>query len=662
MSKLKMLKFEAVALQNDGKALIEELQKLGVCQLEKNQDDRLFLSSTSETVATYEKSCDVINRSFSILTEYAIKTELGMLSGRRKIDKSEYDKKIQDINSILKIAYDIVECKRVSVESNAEILRLKTVIDSLRIWEKLDITLSGNNTKTCKVFVGTFPKQYSEETLMNELSVLVPEAVEYELEIVYSSKQISAVVVICHNCCEKEVYSALRTIGFTSPSETPSGTVAQRIVELEEKIKELKAVADECIGKIKAAAKSVPDLQLAYDYLSVMAEEYKNLANVGFSGVTVVLTGYLPEKCRSDFENLVEKHGGACILTEPSEDEDVPVALKNNGFCEPVEGITEMYALPGKKDVDPTSIMAFFYYLLFGMMLSDAGYGLVMTIGTAVILKKTGVEGSMRRMMKMFFYCGISTTIWGALFGSWFGDIVQVICTNFLGYEKGPNLALWFEPINDPIKLLLFSFIIGICHLFLGLCVLCYMKWKDGDKVGALFDTIPIMLAVLGAAPLAAGNFLLEKGTIPDKVMNVAAYVAIAGVVLIVLTGSRSSKNILLRLGGGLYGLYNVASGYLSDILSYSRLLALGLATGCIASVINMMGAMPENLVVKGIVLTVVFIIGHILNMAINVLGAYVHTNRLQFVELFGKFYEGGGKAFEPLKLKTKYIRFKEEN
>jgi V/A-type H+-transporting ATPase subunit I len=293
------------------------------------------------------------------------------------------------------------------------------------------------------------------------------------------------------------------------------------------------------------------------------------------------------------------------------------------------------------------------------MMLSDAGYGVLMTIGSWFILKKTGVEGSMRKTMKMFFYCGISTTIWGALFGSWFGDIVQVICTNFLGYEKAPSLALWFEPINDPIKLLLFSFIIGICHLFLGLIVFAVMQWKQGNKISAIFDTVPIMMTVLGAAPLAGS--ILAPG-IPAVVMNIAKYLAIAGVVLIVLTNSRSSKNIVARLGGGLYGLYNIASGYLSDILSYSRLLALGLATGSIASVVNMMGAMVQNPVAKAIMLAVVFVVGHALNMAINVLGAYVHTNRLQFVELFSKFYEGGGRAFEPLKFNTKFFKFKEEN
>lgn len=136
----------------------------------------------------------------------------------------------------------------------------------------------------------------------------------------------------------------------------------------------------------------------------------------------------------------------------------------------------------------------------------------------------------------------------------------------------------------------------------------------------------------------------------------------LAGVVLVILTSGRSSKNIIGKLGGGLYGLYNVASGYLGDILSYSRLLALGLCTGVIATVINMLGTeLVSNTVMKAVVLVFVCLFGHTLNIAINLIGAYVHTNRLQYVEFFSKFYEGGGRSFTPLKINTKHYKFKEE-
>ena len=253
-------------------------------------------------------------------------------------------------------------------------------------------------------------------------------------------------------------------------------------------------------------------------------------------------------------------------------------------------------------------------------------------------------------------YCGVSTIIWGALFGSWFGDIVQVVGQQFFGVEIG-SLALWFEPLDDPMTLLLYCFAFGIVHLFVGVAVNFRILWKEGKKWDAIWDTVPIYLTILGVAPIAAG-ILTE---VPAILSQIGGYMAIAGVVLIVLTQGRSSKTILGRLGGGLYGLYNTATGYLSDILSYSRLLALGLATGSIAGVINLIGTMPDNLVVKAIMLIVVFIVGHTLNLAVNLLGAYVHTDRLQFVELFSKFYEGGGRAFKPLTVHSKYIKFKEE-
>ncbi|MEE1025893.1 MAG: V-type ATP synthase subunit I, partial [Acutalibacteraceae bacterium] len=477
-------------------------------------------------------------------------------------------------------------------------------------------------------------------------------------EIISSTKQQTAAFIICHKSSAENIYKALRDVGFTHLSDTAVDNANDKISDLIKDIEENKKKIARAEEEIISLAEKRDDLQFLFDFLSVERDRTEASGDISHTNQTSIIFGWVPEPIEKKVLNLAEKYGASVTFTEPNEEDEVPVLLKNNGFAQPVEAITEMYAMPGKKDIDPSSVMAFFYYLLFGMMLSDAGYGLVMVIGTALALKKTTVEGNLRRSLKMFFFCGISTVFWGALFGSWFGDIVPIICKEFFGITyTASDMALWFEPIKDPIKLLLFSFVIGICHLFLGLITAGVMQWKEGKKWDAIFDTVPIMLLILGAAPLAAG--VLVK--MPTAVNTVAGYVAIAGLVLVVLTSSRSSKNIIVRLLGGLYGLYNIASGYLSDILSYSRLLALGLATGSIAGVINMLGVMPSNLVVKGILLAVVFVVGHALNMAINVLGAYVHTNRLQFVELFSKFYEGGGTAFNPLKMNTKYIKLKEE-
>ena len=387
-------------------------------------------------------------------------------------------------------------------------------------------------------------------------------------------------------------------------------------------------------------------------------DKYEALNSLNFTENTFILTGYIPEKYTGLLKKELESKYTVFIeFTEPSEDEDVPVLLENSRFSAPVESITKMYAMPDKKDVDPTPVMSFFYYLFFGMMLSDAGYGLVMLIGTTIALKRFKLEDTMKKTLTMFRNCGISTIIWGALFGSWFGDIIQVVARDYFG-KNITSVALWFQPLDDPIKLLLYSFALGILHLFLGLAVSFKMSWDDGRKADAILDTVPIYLTITGVAPLAASILI----GVPAILKTIGTYLLIAGAVLLVLTSGRSSKSIFGKFFGGLYALYNTATGYLSDILSYSRLLALGLATGSIASVINLIGTMPQNMVVKTVLLTVVFLVGHTANLALNLLGAYVHTDRLQFVELFSKFYTGGGREFSPLTVNTKYIKFKEEN
>ena len=519
-----------------------------------------------------------------------------------------------------------------------------------------NFTITGINnfkgTDTTTAFIGTLPYPVSAE----EFGTRLPEG--SSVEIVSASKEQTNIFVLCYDDVAQETEDALRKNSFASVSENEKFTPAELTEQMMKRCVELEKQRDEAVEKIKKLAENRQQLKFAVDYLAMRKDKYEALSALGFTENTFVLTGFIPEKyCESLRKEIEKKHTAYIEFTDPTDEDDVPVLLENGRFSAPVEGITKMYAMPSKDDVDPTPVMAFFYYLFFGMMLSDAGYGLLMVIGTTFALKKFRLEDSMKKTLTMFRNCGISTVIWGALFGSWFGDIVQVVGREFFGREIG-SIALWFQPLDDPIKLLLFSFGLGILHLFLGVAVSFHMSWKDGRKLDAFCDSVPVYLTVLGVAPLGAG-ILTE---VPAVLKTIGSYMMIAGVILLVLTAGRSSKSIFGKFFGGLYALYNTATGYLSDILSYSRLLALGLATGSIASVINLIGTMPENKIVKLVLLIVVFAVGHTANLAINLLGAYVHTDRLQFVELFSKFYTGGGREFQPLTVNTKYIKFKEEN
>ncbi len=660
LAKLSMNRIEIIALLNDNKKIIERLQRYGVVEFSNYQDDELIKMNTSSLVALFEKNKNTADEAKDILDEFAPskKSILSGLNPRKAIDTDEFSRYAENNDKYLQQCFDLIRLKKTITENRAAIIRTQAHMDALKIWLELDIPMQFKGTKNTRCFIGVIPGERTEESILTEISSLCPELEMLHVEVISSFKEQTCVAVICHNEVSEQTNEVLRQAGFVFPSNGESQEPKLRMQQYENEIDKYNSEIEDCINKIKAYSDKMNEIEFLSDYLVMRKDKYSALSKAALTQNTIIISGYIPEKYTDKIiEELQGRYTVAITVSKPDEDEDVPVLLENNGFSAPVESITEMYSLPGKNDIDPSSVMAFFYYMFFGIMLSDAGYGLVMAIGTAWALKKFSVEGSMKKTLKMFFYCGISTVFWGAMFGSWFGDIVPIIFEQFLN-RPAPDMALWFEPIKDPIKFLLAAFVFGIVHLFVGLGVSFKIAWDRGDKLDAILDVIPVYLFVLGVAPLAAGVIV----SIPLIILAIAKYLAIAGTVLIILTSGRSSKNIFARLGLGLYGLYNTAAGYLSDILSYSRLLALGLATGSIAGVLNLMGSMPQNLVFKVILLVLVFIVGHPLNMAINLLGAYVHTNRLQFVEFFSKFYEGGGRAFNPLKLNTKYIKFKENS
>ncbi|MCD8250346.1 MAG: V-type ATP synthase subunit I, partial [Lachnospiraceae bacterium] len=259
----------------------------------------------------------------------------------------------------------------------------------------------------------------------------------------------------------------------------------------------------------------------------------------------------------------------------------------------------------------------------------------------------------------------ISTVVWGALFGGYFGDLINVVSRTFFGHEVSIP-ALWFVPLEDPMRLLLYVMGIGVVHLFVGHGIMGYMRLREKRYLDFVCDCLLWYIFLLGLLGILLPTELFAgiAGTqfiFPAAVNTAAKWFTIIGLVGLLLMSGRSNKNPVLRVLLGAYDIYNVTS-WLSDVLSYSRLLALGLATGVIAQVVNQMGSMAGGGFVGAIVFIIVFLIGHSLNLAINLLGAYVHTSRLQYVEFFGKFYEGGGRPFEPFNFKTKYVDIKEEN
>jgi V/A-type H+-transporting ATPase subunit I len=523
--------------------------------------------------------------------------------------------------------------------------------------------MSFSGTRYTKSFIGTLSNTWTLEAVYESLADFMP----LNVDIISTSKEQTCIFVLCTRDKADSVYEALRTIDFSHPNIAYDRTPAEQLKYLKNQISEAKTSIDNAIEEIKSYSDKKEDLLFLQDYDTMRAEKYEVIGKLLQTKNVFVITGYIPEKdAKSLTDDLNFRFDLALELEQPSEDEDVPVLLKNNAFSEPLESVVAGFSLPSKGEADPTTVMSFFYYLLFGIMLSDAGYGLLIAIGCGLALfkfKKT-METSVKNFLKMFFICGISTIFWGIMFGSYFGDLVDVISEAFFG-GKVTIPPLWFFPVNEPMRMLTFAMTFGLIHLLTGLIMKLYqlLKQKDYKSIGYDVITWFLLIVSLTIMLISAEMFKGILGisfTLPPVVSQSASIIAVVSAVMIILTNGRESRNPFKRFLKGLYALYGI-TGYLSDVLSYSRLLALGLATGVISNVINKMAAMTAGMFLGPVFFIIIVLFGHALNIAINMLGAYVHTNRLQYVEFFGKFYEGGGRSFNPFHMNTKYYKVKEK-
>ncbi len=677
MAKLPMKRVEIYGLKTHRKSILEALQRYGVLEpiSVDLSEDGFEKMDTSSSAATFAKARSNLEQSLEVLKKYSPEDVplLAMFSGKKMLSVEQYYEMVDNSDRVMNIAHEQNDLSKQNSELEADIAKKENSILALNPWLNLDIPMNFMGTKKTSVLIGVFPEEYELKDILEQYNEILSdegnsqdEMYSVDVEIISSAPQQTCAVIICRKEKRAEIESYLRNIGFSRPQYVSTEIPANEIENLKNLIQLDKSMIEKNTKRIETQSKHRDLLKFMVDYYTMRIEKYHTLADTNQRKKFFVIYGYVPEKYTGRLEDeLVRKYNAAVEISDVSEEDNPPVLLKNNSISEPVETVLETYSMPNKHEIDPTFIMSLFYYFLFGMMLSDAGYGLLMIIGCAfVILRYPDMNIGIKKTLKMFFYCGISTFIWGVLFGGFFGDAVKVISTTFFGTSVTIP-PLWFEPIKDPMRMLVFSFAVGIVHLFVGLGIKFYQMAKDGDIKGAIYDVVFWYLLVGGGVVyLLTMDMFINMAELtfrlPPEVGTAAAVCAGVGALGIILFAGRSSKNPAKRVAKGLYELYGV-TGYLSDILSYSRLLALGLATGVIAQVFNQMGSMFGGGFLGAICFTLVFVIGHTLNMAINLLGAYVHTNRLQFVEFFGKFYEGGGEKFKPFSVHTNYFKFKEE-
>ncbi|MGI6075823.1 MAG: V-type ATP synthase subunit I [Pyramidobacter sp.] len=431
------------------------------------------------------------------------------------------------------------------------------------------------------------------------------------------------------------------------------GTPEEELKSLSERLSALKTEEKYYLNWLQSFTDAhMDEIRRMGDYLTAMKARQDAEDESLHTEQAVLLQGWVPEHKEKALKEALapfEKHIDL-TLSKPTEDDDPPILLENPAYARPFEMLTMLYGAPVYGSVDPSFPMMPFFLLFFGMCYADAGYGLVITaIALYFLGKYRKMPDNIRQVLILVKYCGIATILYGAFTGSWMGDMFDTF--PFLSFFRPvKNFFTLIEPMKDPMLVLGISLGLGIVHIFYGILLAAWDNLRKGRLFAACVDQGGWLVMLTGLLLFGAGAF----GT--PALSPLGKWMAIVGAVVLVLTQGREKKGIFGKLISGVLSLYNVTS-YLGDVLSYSRLLALGLVGGAVAMIINMMSSLTGGMAFVGwIIALLIFFGGHVFSMVINILGAFVHPLRLQYVEFFGKFYQSGGAAFDPFCYKTKYV------
>ena len=389
------------------------------------------------------------------------------------------------------------------------------------------------------------------------------------------------------------------------------------------------------------AETALPDLQAAQRDVQTQIEFSKVVlsSDAVADNKLMLLEGWIPVKCIDDIRNFLSTQDAYYEITDPTPDDDVPICLDNKGFFRLFEPIMRLYMLPKYNELDLTPFFAPFFMLFFGLCLGDSGYGLFMVLAVTVyrmVAKK--IEPSMKSILTLVQLLGLSTMVCGLLTGTCFGFNLYDIHVPF------------FQNLKDAIyldnqQMFNLSLILGGVQIIFGMILKAANQTIQFGFKYAVATIGWLIVLVSTALAFAAPAILPMGGTVHLIFLAIGALMA--------YLYNSPDKNIFVNFGLGLWDTYNMATGLLGDILSYVRLFALGLSGGILASVFNSLavGMSPDNIIAGPIVMVLIFLIGHSINIFMNVLGAMVHPMRLTFVEFFkNSGYEGGGKEYKPFK------------
>lgn len=668
MSIVKMKRLRLIGMRDQRESLLRLLQHLGCVEIDEPGDrsgDPDWASLARPDTGALNEARDArtsVENALKTLKKYGPKQKGGLLTPRPVITEGElFDDGAYRTG--LADAGQLVALERKISTLYAEQNKLRTQKLALAPWLTLDIPLETASTPEVAVQFGTVAASTDLGALEGALGAVTD---LYELMRAGADNELKYLVFLCHRSAEEGCQEVLKEFGFSrSALRGWTGTAAENDRQLDQKLAEAAKELEATIAQVGEYAAKKAALEQCLDRADQEIAREEARCRLLDSSTAFFLEGWVPVP---DEKKLLEQLGkyDCCWETQDPEPEDypvVPVKLKNNKFTEPLTTITEMYSLPAYDGVDPNGLMAPFYIFFFGFMFADLGYGLILAGACAFINWKVRPKGGFGQLIRLMIMCGISSAVIGFFTGGFFSDFLYQF-TNMLGLPQpvipflsvpdgvtgvpGPLLNV----MGDPMTVLVFALAVGFVQIIVGMIVKFWMLCRDGQVVDAILDIGTWWVIFIGIGLFAAG------------IGNVAGYPVVLIIGCLMLLGQGRSAKGFGKVTAIIGAVYNGVTGYFGDILSYSRLMVMMLAGSVIGQVFNILGAMPGGGLPPAIgipIFFVIFIIGHAFNIGLNVIGTYVHTSRLQYLEFFKQFYKEGGRPWRPLNIATKYVDIKEE-
>lgn len=657
MAILPMLRLFLVGHKDEEENVISLLQDLGAIEIEKTSINNNFdLDWLPSKISDISRELNRIKSNILFLKDF-IETKGSVIDlfvpQKLPLSNEEKEDLIRNFNN--NGGHETIESWQVLLEEiKSSINALSQDKETLMPFENLNIPI--RNIRELK-YVDVFLCQVRK----GDLEKLTEEIENYlaDVSIVRETSQYTFFIVVAHKDITGEIRGIFSKYNVTVFNlEKFSGTPKEELSIIERKIDNLLKRKENILREIKEKGELLLNaLYVQYDTHQDALVRYEHLSRIVHTKKMFFITGWIKEKDAKEIKEILESRFKDLYIetSTPGPDDEPPIALENNSFVSPFEVVTGIYGYPNSKEFDPTPLLAPFFAVFFALCLTDAFYGIILSILSLYLYKSLIIEKHRKKLLKLLFICGLFTVVAGAITGGWFGNAPEAFA--FLAFFEPIRRKLTlFDPLKDPIIFLGLSLALGFIQIIFGLFIKMLLNLKRKQYKEAIFDQLFWILFLLSIV-LTSGTFIVESLKFISKP---ATYFTLIMAIALVTTQGRHQKSILLKITSGLGSLYSVIS-YLSDVLSYSRLLALGLATGVIATVVNELVKTFSGIPILGVIIGIIlFIGGHLFNMVINAFGAFVHSSRLQFVEFFGKFFEGGGREFNPLRKVRTYTIEKE--